>query len=65
MLTWSKPNAIVPDKPLRWILATLGFYGTVASIGIVLAFAVISIPAFVHWVYWVFYCEFCQNSPDF
>jgi hypothetical protein len=47
MLTWSKPNAIVPDEPLRWILATLRFYAIVAGVGITLAFAVISIRALV------------------
>src|SRR5580704_13424220 len=45
MLTWSKPNAIIPDKPLRWILTTLRFYAIVAMVGVVLAFAVISILA--------------------
>jgi hypothetical protein len=45
MLTCSKPNAIVPDKPLHWILTTLRFYAIVASVGIALAFAVISILA--------------------
>ena len=48
MLTWSKPNAIIPDQPLRWILTTLRFYAIVAGVGMVLAFAVISIQALVH-----------------
>jgi hypothetical protein len=46
MLNWSKPNAIVPDEPLRWILAALRFYAIAASVGIALAVAVISILAF-------------------
>jgi hypothetical protein len=45
MLTWSKPNAIVPDKPLRWILTTLRFYAIVAIVGMALAFMGISILA--------------------
>jgi hypothetical protein len=45
MLTWSNPNAIVPDKPLRWILTTLRFYAIVASVGIAIAFVGISILA--------------------
>jgi hypothetical protein len=52
MLMWSKPDAIVPDEPLRWILATLRFYAIVASVGFALAFAVIFIlagaPGVVH-----------------
>jgi hypothetical protein len=42
---WSKPDAIVPDEPLRWILATLRFYAIVASVGMALAFMGISILA--------------------
>jgi hypothetical protein len=45
MLTWSNPNAIVPDKPLRWILTTLRFYAIVVGMGIALAFVGISILA--------------------
>jgi hypothetical protein len=48
MLTWSRPNAIVPDEPLPWILTSLRFYAIVASVGIALAFAVISILAVLH-----------------
>lgn len=47
MLTWSKPNAIVPDEPLRWILATLRIYAIVASVGSAVAVTVISILAFL------------------
>jgi hypothetical protein len=49
MLTWSKPNSIVPDEPLRWILTTLRFYTIIATVGIASAFAVISILSFARW----------------
>jgi hypothetical protein len=42
MLTW-KPNAIIPDRPLRWVLTTLRFYALVAIVGVASAFAVFSI----------------------
>jgi hypothetical protein len=45
MLTWSKLDAIIPDKPLRWVLTTLRFYAIVASVGIAMAFVAISILA--------------------
>lgn len=62
MLTWSKPNAIVPDEPLRWILATLRFYAIVASVGIALAFAVISILALAPAV---FHPNYADETTDF
>ncbi len=45
MLTWSKPNAILPDRPMSWILRSLGSYALTAASGMALAFALIVLVA--------------------
>jgi len=45
MITWSNPNALLPDQPISWILRTLRSYLIIAVSAIALAFGLISLGA--------------------